>query len=309
MADIDLNLLLALDALLAERSVTAAAHRLDLSVSAMSRTLKRLRKVTGDPLLVRAGRGLVPTPHALALRERVQGLTQEVRTVLSPPRERLQLATLAQTFTLRANESFVQLLAAPLVAAVAKVAPRVQLRFVAKPDKAPAPLREGRIDLEIGVVDDAAPELRTQALFHDRWVGLVRRGHPLLAVPTITANDLTRYRHAVAAPGGRVSRVADEALDALGLVREVGVVVPGFPDAMRMAAASELVAVVPHSCLGHAMIGEDASAHGVEHFELPLALPGFTISAIWHPRLDADPAQRWLRGLVSELCRRAYPAH
>src|ERR1700754_1389143 len=117
-ADIDLNLLVALDVLLAEGSVTGAARRLGLSSSAMSRTLTRLRSATGDPLLVRAGRGLVPTPRAAELRDRVHELTRDVRAVLTPNVSHLDVASLERIFTIRASEGFLDLLAAALVAAV-----------------------------------------------------------------------------------------------------------------------------------------------------------------------------------------------
>src|SRR5271156_1294952 len=144
MADIDLNLLIALDALLAEGSVVGAARRLGLSASAMSRTLARLRAATDDPLLVRAGRGLVPTPHATELRDRVHQLTRDVRTVLSPHASHLDVALLDLTFTIRAGEGFLELFSAPLVAAITAAAPRVRLRFAPKTDKDALPLRDGQ---------------------------------------------------------------------------------------------------------------------------------------------------------------------
>src|ERR1019366_4049701 len=135
MDSMDMNLLAALDALLAEGSVTGAARHLGLSSSAMSRTLARLRSATGDPLLVRAGRGLVPTPRATKLRDRVHLLTLDVRTVLSPHASHLDVASLERTFTIRAGEGFVELFSAPLVGAITAAAPHVRLRFAPKPDK------------------------------------------------------------------------------------------------------------------------------------------------------------------------------
>ena len=120
----------------------------------MSRTLARLRAATGDPLLVRAGRGLVPTPRAVELRERVRDLAQEARAVLRPAAE-LDLAALERTFTVRANEGFVETFAARLVAAVTEAAPGVRLRFAPKPDKDVRPLREGLVDLDVGVLGAA----------------------------------------------------------------------------------------------------------------------------------------------------------
>jgi DNA-binding transcriptional LysR family regulator len=179
MATPDFNLLVTLDVLLAEGSVARAARRLRLSPSAMSRALARLRETTGDPLLVRAGRGLVPTPRAVELREQVRQLVQDAEAVLRPT-EQLQPAQLVRTFTLRTSEGFVECFGPGLIARVGTEAPGVRLCFVQKPDKDSAPLREGAVDLEIGVVGStAAPELRTQALFRDRFIGVVRgRNHP-----------------------------------------------------------------------------------------------------------------------------------
>jgi DNA-binding transcriptional LysR family regulator len=159
----DLNLLVTLDVLLAEGSVARAARRLGLSPSAMSRALARLRETTGDPLLVRAGRGLVPTPRALELRGRVSQLVQEAEAVLRPA-QKLDLSKLARTFTLRTSEGFVENFGPQLIARAGREAPGVRLRFVQKADKDGAPLREGAIDLETGVVETStAPELRAQA--------------------------------------------------------------------------------------------------------------------------------------------------
>lgn len=308
MENIDLNLLFALDVLLAEGSVTGAARRLELSNSAMSRTLTRLRSVTGDPLLVRAGRGLVPTPYAAALRDRVHELSRDVQAIFRPQTGHLDLASLQQTFTIRANEAVVEFFSVPLLSAVAAVAPHVRLRFAPKPNKDAAPLREGMIDLEIGVVEASAPEMRTQALFRDRLVGVARMGHPLLAGRSVTVKRYAACKHVAASTRGDFSGPVDEALAALGLRRDVVVVVPGFPDAMRIARHSDLLAVVPRSCLGNALASDHAAKLGLQHFDLPVQTPEFVISAIWHPRVDNDPAQRWLRDLVMSLCREAYPA-
>lgn len=308
MDAVDLNLLPALDALLAEGSVTGAARRLGLSASAMSRTLARLRAATGDPLLVRAGRGLVPSPRAIELRERVHALSRDAQAVLRPVADALDPAALDCTFTLRANEAFVERFAVPLFRAVSAGAPRVRLQFVHKPDKDATPLRDGRIDLEIGVVGTAAPEVRARLLFRDRYVGVVRTGHPLLSARTVTAKRLVAHGHVAASPGGETRGPVDDALAAVGLHRDVRVVVPGFTDALAMARDTGLVAIVPQSCLGSASPGRRSRASALDMFELPLKLPPLMVSAIWHPRLDADPAHRWLRGVVLAVCRAACPA-
>ncbi len=298
MIPLDLNLLPALEALLSEGSVTGAARRLGLSVSAMSRTLARLRAATGDPLLVRAGRGMVPTPRAAALRERVGGLTAEVLAILGPSPQPLELGTLERAFIIRANEGFTALFSAALLTAVMQAAPRVQLRFVPKPVKDAAPLREGRIDLEIGVPGEGGPELRTRLLFRDRFIGAARLGHALLAAP-VTPERYAACRHVVVSRGEAFLGPVDDALAALGLRREIVAVVPGFPDALRIAARSDLVALAPRSCLA----ASQADTTGLAGFALPVATPELRISAQWHPRMDADPAHRWLRETVAGVCR------
>ncbi len=294
MANPDLNLLITLDALLAEGSVARAARRLRLSPSAMSRALARLRETTGDPLLVRAGRGLVPTPRAVELREPVRQMVQDAQAVLRPV-EQLQPAQLGRTFTLRSSEGFVECFGPGLIAHVAAQAPGVRLCFVQKPDKDSAPLREGAVDLEIGVVDStAAPELRTQALFRDRFIGVVRSGHPL-GQGEVTPARYAAGRHISVSRRGLFKGAIDEALAPLGLQREMATIVGGFATALALARASDLVASVPAR---HTSVLRT----GMHCFELPVATPGFTVSMLWHPRLEADPAQRWLRGCVRAVC-------
>ncbi len=299
MPALDLNLLAALDVLLAERSVTAAARRLGLSPSATSRTLARLRAATGDPLLVQAGRSLVPTPYAEQLAGRVHAVAQEARAVLMPAPDGLDPASLERTFTIRANEAFVALFAPAILAAVTGAAPRVRLRFAPKPDKAPAPLRDGTVDLEVGTAGSAAPEIRTLLIARDRFVAAVRAGHALLDAP-VTARRYAACGHVVASRRGSATGPVDNALHALGLRREVVAVVPGFVDALNIARVSDLVALVPRSCLA-----DPALAQGLRGFDLPVPTPPLAISAMWHPRSDADPGHRWLRQRVLAACRTA----
>ena len=293
----DLNLLVTLDALLAEGSVARAARRLRLSPSAMSRALARLRATTGDPLLVRAGRGLVPTPRALALRARVGQLVHDAAAVLGPA-ETLDLARLSRTFTLRTSEGFVETFAPALIVRVAKEAPGVRLRFVQKPDKDSTPLRDGAVDMETGVVaDTTGPEVRTQALFRDRFVGVVRQGHPL-SRGKVTPARFAAGRHILVSRRGLDRGPIDEALRPLGLVREIVTIVGGFATALALARASDLIASVPERHTGMLRAG-------MYSFALPVTLPDITVSLLWHPRLDADPAHRWLRGCVRDVCAKA----
>lgn len=290
----DLNLLITLDVLLAEGNVTRAAQRLRLSPSAMSRALARLRETTGDPLLVRAGRRLVPTPRALELRDRVSQLVQDGETVLRPA-EKLNLKQLARMFTLRTSEGFVENFGPDLIARVGEEAPGVRLRFVQKPDKDSAPLRDGTVDLESGVVETTtAPELRVQALFRDRHIGVVRKGHPL-AKGRITPARYAAGRHISVSREGLDKGPIDEALKGHGRERNVVTIVDGFSTALGLARASDLIASVPERHTGNLR-------DGMHSFPLPFTMPQFTVSLLWHPRLDADQAHRWLREHVLNIC-------
>lgn len=290
----DLNLLVALDVLLEEQSVARASRRLRLSASAMSRTLTRLRETTGDPLLVRAGRGLTPTPRAEAMRARVRDLVEEAQSILRPV-ARVDPARLSRAFTIRVSDGFVETFGPGLIARLAAAAPGVRLSFLQKPDKDSAPLREGRVDLETAVLDRAAgPELRTLALFRDRLVAVVRPGHPL-ATGEMTGRRYGAARHVCVSRSGFAEDAVDLPFLPPGLQRDVGAVVGGFAAALALARSSDLVATVPER---HTAALRD----GLAAIPLPVQTEAFTVSMLWHPRLDGDPAHRWLRGLVREVC-------
>ncbi|WLS80856.1 LysR family transcriptional regulator [Erwinia pyri] len=304
MNEPDLNLLIALNVLLAEVSVAGAARRLGLSASAMSRTLTRLRNSTGDPLLVRAGRKMVLTPYAETLRERTPHALIEARSLLTPVLNELNLATLSRTFILRTNDDFVEIYGAALIAAASAVAPDVFLRFAPKPEKSSTPLREGIIDLEIGVAGEMGPEVRLQALFRDKFVGVVRKGHPLAKKKQVTAEEYVSWGHVVTSRRGKIRGPVDQALAGKGLERKIAGVVPGFSAALAVAQASDLVALVPLSCLKKNPAMADRGAETVLHmFQLPVATQTITVSMLWHPRMEADAAHRWLRKLVLSVCR------
>lgn len=290
----DLNLLVTLDVLLSEGSVAGAARRLRLSPSAMSRALARLREVTGDPLLVRAGRGLVPTRRVAELRAQVGALVDGAKAVLRPG-EKLDLAKLQRRFTLRTSEGFVETFGPHLLALAGQQAPGVTLQFLTKPDKTSAPLRDGEVDLETGVIDaQTAPELRALPLFEDCWVGVVRADHPL-ARGSMTLAQFAASDHVLVLRPGLHSAEVDAAVRVAGAELRIKTIVNGFAAALALARETQLVATVPKRHTA-------GLRNGMYDFALPVKVAPFTISMLWHPRMDADLAHRWLRTCVRTVC-------
>jgi DNA-binding transcriptional LysR family regulator len=293
----DANLLIALDALLETGSVTGAAERMGVSVPAMSRTLLRIRKLMRDPIMVQAGRGLVPTPRALELRARVHALAREARSLVKMPVT--TLVEVERAFTIRSEESLIGAFGSAISTAVRSKAPGVTLRFVPQGEEAVGPLREGVVDLDIGDIKLRGPEVKVQKLFENRFMGFVRPGHPL-ARARITAKRYAEQEHISASRRGLAWGPIDEALAVLDLRRRVVVVVPTFYAALMLAATSDLVAAVP----GH-LTRLAVSLYGLYAFPLPVATEAVRISLAWHPRFDADPVHRFVRTCIAQECRLA----
>jgi len=184
---------------------------------------------------------------------------------------------------------------AGLLARVTREAPGVRLNFVAKADKDSGPLRDGLVDLETGVVERTiGPEVRAQRLFEDRHIGVVRAGHPLSEGP-VTADRYGAGRHVHVVLAGSEKTPIDDWLAPAGVRRTIVSEVSGFAAALALARTSDLIATVPER---HTL----ALRAGMATFPIPVALPEFTVSLLWHPRSDGDPAHRWLRACVREVC-------
>jgi len=293
----DLNLIQALDILLKEESVTRAAERMDLSAAAMSRALNRIRAAVGDPILVRAGRQLVPTPRALELRSKVSALAEEARVLLGS-RQELNLPELVRTFTIRTDDSIVAAFAAPLTQMVQEQAPNVRLRFLTHGEHSVSALREGAIDLEIAVIKEMGPEVKQQALFDDHFIGAVRPGH-VLTRTKVNARKFASQLHIAASRRGKEWGPIDELLKKQGLTRKIALVVPSFYVAAATAARSDLVASIPQYVTGAAI-----ELFGLHTFPLPVSVSSVKLSQAWHPRYDADSAHQWLRKCVRQTFKR-----
>ncbi|MEU1630444.1 LysR family transcriptional regulator [Streptomyces sp. NPDC020096] len=295
---IDANLAIALDALLAEHSVTRAAARLHTSPAAMSRNLARLRRILQDPLLVRAGQTMVPTPRAQALRDEAATVVDRLGALLSPDIG-VAPATLRSTFTLQAADLVGAALVPGLLQLARQEAPGVSFRLRAEELEAGPALRDGRIDLEIGSIDHVDPETQVEELASLRMVAAVRPGHPLTEGP-LTPARLAAAEHVAVSRRGRFTGPLDSALAEQNLHRRVSVVLPSHLAAMTLAARSDIVCLVPAAPPGAAPspLTHDASALGLHLLDIPLALPPLTIGMAWHPRHAADRAHHWLRNAI-----------
>ncbi|MFG2419832.1 LysR family transcriptional regulator [Streptomyces sp. NPDC048448] len=296
---LDANLAVALNALLAEQSVTRAAARLHTSPAAMSRTLARLRRILQDPLLVRAGQTMVPTPRAQALRDEAASVVRRLT-----PGAGVDPAVLRGTFTLQAADLVGAALAPGLLRLAGQEAPGVSLRFRAEEWEAGPALRDGRIDLEIGSIDHVDPETRVEELVTLRMAAAVRPGHPLTEGP-LTPDRLAAAEHVVVSRRGRFTGPLDTALAERNLHRRVAVVLPGHLAAMTLAARSDVVCLVPTAPPGAAAspLTDAATALGLRLLDIPLPLPPLAIGMAWHPRHAADGGHRWLRGAVRRTLR------
>jgi DNA-binding transcriptional LysR family regulator len=288
---LDLNLLAALDALLEEGSVAGAAARLHVTAPAMSRSLGRIRRTTGDQILVRTGRTMTPTPYAVAVREQVHELLHQVQGVLAPSRE-LELATLERTFTLRWHDSLVALSGPTLLSAVRGQAPGVRLRFVAESSIDTPELRRGEVDLEANANRPGAPDIRAENVGETRLVIVVRQGHPLTR-RSVTAKRYAAAEHVTVSRRGNLSNAVDDALARLGLTRRVVATAPTEAAALEFARGSDLLVCVPEATTRSAV-----ADLGLVVLPLPLELPSAPIYLSWHQRYDTDHAHAWLRGLA-----------
>ncbi|WP_437883234.1 LysR family transcriptional regulator [Pseudomonas sp. LRF_L74] len=291
----DLNLLVALDVLLEEGSVVGAARRMHLSAPAMSRTLARIREAVGDPILVRAGRRLVPTPRALELRDQVRGVVEQAAGLFRS--SAVDLSSLDRHFHVRTNDIFMVCYGGRLFERMHLEAPNAVLHFVPEINGDDEALREGRVDLIVGASNRLTPEIKSQGLFEASFVGLVREGHPIFDGP-ITPRRFATFDQMSVSRRGITRGPIDHALAELGLSRRVAMISPSFFSAVLALRESDLILPMPD------LVGSTCIELGLplRTFEIPLALDSVRVRQSWHPRLDNDPAHCWLRAMIKQCC-------
>ncbi|WP_128381759.1 LysR family transcriptional regulator [Streptomyces cavernae] len=293
--DYDLNLIEALDALLAENSVTKAAARLHTSPPSMSRALARLRRAFDDPLLVRAGRDLVPTARALELRGEVHAVAARARALFTPSHT-ADPRTTVRMFDLQVADMLSTTFIPSLIDDLRVQAPGVSLRLRPESVEDTPALREGLVDLEIGVIRPGDPEIHSETLVTETLIGAVRPDHPLARVKTVTPKRFAAADHIVVSRRGRAHGPIDEQLADLGLSRRVIAVVPSFASALYLARETDVVCVAPAQ-LGRSML----DTLGLRTFPIPLALPHTAIGMAWHPRNHHDRTHQLLRERTRQI--------
>jgi DNA-binding transcriptional LysR family regulator len=298
LTHVNLNLLLALDALLEEGSVQCAADRLRLSQPAMSRALARLRIATGDDILVRSGRTMVPTPRALELRSQTGDIIARATRILSPPGT-LDLAGLDRTFSIRGHDSLLGVMSTGLVEAIAEEAPRVVVRFLSETSSDSSDLQRGRVDLEVGGSAPSNADVVAERVGSDRLVVVMRASSPL-AVGDLTVKRFADAVHVTVSRRGRVRGPIDDALELVQLPRQVRVVLPTSAAALELVSRTDVITTVAErSCRSN------VDALSLVTRPLPVAVPLVPVVMLWQRRVDRDPAHHWLRTRVGTVLTRA----
>lgn len=293
MQSIDLNLLPMLVAVLEEENVTRAAARLNLSVPATSRALDRARRLFGDPLLVKSGRGVVMTPRARTLLPELTDALDAVANAIQRPGV-LQPERIRRTFVIRANEAVIAAAGARILELTAQEAPRADIRFELETADDMAALRHGDVDLAIGSYSDAMSDVESEDLLAETMVSVVRPGHPLIRAGS--RPNLTKFaalNHIVVSRKGRRRGSLDALLREHGRPSSAASVVPSFSVALSMVARSDATTVAP-SRLASVFLDHGA----LVRFVSPVPLPEVVIAQLWHGSNTADQPHQWLRSCV-----------
>jgi DNA-binding transcriptional LysR family regulator len=301
LSGVDLNLLRALEALLAERSVTRAADKLGLSQPGMSRSLARLRELTGDPLLVRTPRGMVLTDGAEQLLPPVRFALDAVNGVLG---QRAQFdPSRAKCRFVVATTDYPELVLFPrLLARLSREAPGVELEIQPVFGDIHKTLEMGRADLVIGIIFEEAAGFYRQSLWDDRLVCMVRKDHPGVSDP-LAIEEYLALPHVLIAPRGKRGGMVDDALAMRGLDRRVTLKVPHYLGAPHIVAQSDLCLTVA-ARVANAM----SAVLPLRVLELPVTVPAFKVTQFWHERNHLAPAHVWMRGVLQEIATEVAPA-
>jgi DNA-binding transcriptional LysR family regulator len=295
--NVDLNLLVCLNALIIERNVTRAAERQGVSQPAMSAALAKLRDLFKDPLLVRTSQGMVLTRRATELGEPVAKMLREVEGLLQQSGT-FDPATSHRTFRLQGTDYVESVLLAPLMTSVRSMAPSVKVVYRSPdPKRLAEDLDTGELDMGIGYIPSPVPHLRTQLVFRDRFVCLARRDHPAITA-NLTIEQYAALPHVQVLPrdSGMYASALDDALAMLNVARQVVLWEPSFLNVPELVATSDVVTTIPER-----VALRFVKRLPVQLIDPPVALPPIEVRMFWAEWAMQDPGHRWLRGLVHQV--------
>lgn len=297
LVSVDLNLFVVLHAVLEERSATRAAARLHLTQSAVSNALARLRVLLGDQLVVRTGRGLTPTPRALAMQPQLDAALKALEGA-AQDLTNFDLAASTREWVMAFAELYGPILLPALRERLQQEAPNTSLRVmtVDQIDAAGA-LARGELDLYLGIPSKLPAGWRSEPAFTDDTVGIMRANHPAARQP-MTLERFVDLPHAHVRITPERGREVDNALARVGHTRRLMLIVPHFSSVFAVVESSDCVAAVPRTLANYY-----AQRLALSIFEIPLTLPKHEVNLHWHARADADPGVIALRTMVRDILR------
>lgn len=297
LRSLDLNLLVVFDAVMQDRSVTKAAGRLNMAQPALSHALTRLRQALQDELFVRTPEGMVPTPKAEDLADGIRAALDSIRTVLDAA-EPFVPATAERHFAIAVNNYAALVLAPPLAAAAGAEAPGVLLDF--RPSGTldlSDQLDRGEFDLALGGTAAPGDRFADLRLLHDRFVVLMRRGHPAAAPGALTLATLADFPHLIVSSSGEAVEFVDEKLAEANLSRCITLRAPLLATSAALLQSDMIAVISERSAREFSRLASLAVQ------PLPFASPHMTTAMLWHRRVGNVPAHRWLRDLVVRVAR------
>jgi len=296
LPSLDLNLLVVFDAILKERNVTLAAQRIGLSQPAVSSALNRLRRTFNDPLFVRTGRGMQPTPYAQLLAPPIQRACELIASSLDIGAAFDPLAA-TRTFMFYMTDIGAGIFLPKLLRTLSERAPRVKVEVPAIPARGEQDaMASGEVDIAVGLFPDLKAGFFQQRLYRDEFVCLVRADHPQAKGP-IGVKQLAEMRHAaIASSGTGHEAVIERAFAEQRIRRRVALTIPHFMAVPIIIAQTDCVAIIPRR-----LAVAFASLPGIKMLEPPIKIATIEIKQHWHERYHHDPANKWMRGLMAEL--------
>lgn len=297
---IDLNLLLALDTLLAAGSVTRAAAQLGITQPAMSNTLRRLREIVADPIFVKRGRDLVPTSWATAVRPALARALRDLESALATDRK-FDPAVTDATITIAISDYWQFTLLPRLLERLERDAPKVRLHVTAAAESVLAnDLPSAVVSAAVFLVPRSFPGLRCETFITDTYACIVRRGHPLKG-PRLKLSDLTRFRQVIVAPRGPWHERLNEALHRRGLGIDLALLTAHNQVALDVVSRTDYFAIIPREIALQAR-----RSRPLKLLSPPIPLGDFSLGLYWHASTDASPLHRWFRELMIKEARAAY---